>query len=128
MKRLVVIVGGLGGTALILWAVLMLGSWGYDTRRMSIHNARLTRLVEKKPRIELVTAGLEQEGSPLVASPRGEAELRRAAAEWGDGRAAEVLAKSPRFAATRVFQAGDAIYFLYFDEGGVLRDFTCVSR
>lgn len=128
MKRLVTMLGALAATGLILWGVLLLGSWAFSTRSGSIHYGRLARLVERQPRIDQVTSALHQEGSPLVDSARGEDETRRVAARWGDGKVDEILDKSRRFAQTRVFQAGDAIYFLYFDSEGILKDFTLVSR
>jgi hypothetical protein len=46
----------------------------------------------------------------------------------GGSRAAEIREKGTRHAETRVYQAGDMLYFVYFDAAGVMRDFTCVSR
>lgn len=126
-KRLLVAAGGLLGTGAILWAVLLLGSWAYDYRRLSYHEGRLARLVEKKPALDLVVLALEQDGSPLVDAARGEEDLRRAAARWGPARTAEILAKGERWTQARVFRAGDVVYFLYFDAAGLLRDYTCVD-
>ena len=72
--------------------------------------------------------GLEAEGSPLLSAPRDPGELRRVASERGRQRAAEILEKGARFAETRVFVAGDMVYFIYFDGAGVMKDYTCVSR
>ena len=55
---------------------------------------------------------------------RGGAGGRRARRE----KAAEIREKGARHAETRVYQAGDMLYFVYFDAAGLMRDFTCVSR
>ncbi len=49
-------------------------------------------------------------------------------ADHGGKKVAEVRAKAARYAQMRVYQASDMLYFVYFDESGVMRDFTCVSR
>jgi hypothetical protein len=127
MKRAVIVLGALTGTGLMLWAVLLLGSWGYEIRRLSYHQARLQRLVERQPRLDVVTVALEEEGSPLVAAPRDEQALREAAARWGGGRRDEILQKGLHWSATRAHRAGDVTYFLYYDTSGVLKDYTCVA-
>ena len=77
----------LGGLA--FW----LGSWGFEYRRQSLHNGRLRRLRERKPRMDQVVEGLRDEGSPLVASPADEGALRAEAAARGKSKAAEVIEK-----------------------------------
>jgi hypothetical protein len=67
------------------------------------------------------------ENSPLLGSPADDRALRDAATRWGRERQGEVVAKGRRWPQTRVFRAGDMIYFLYFDEKGVLRDYLYVS-
>ena len=115
-------------TAAIAGLAFYLGAWAFDTKRHAIHDTRLRHLVEKGALLDQVVRGLEAEGSPLVAAPHDPAELRRAASERGRQRAPEILDKGARFAETRVFVAGDMVYFIYFDAAGVMKDYTCVSR
>jgi hypothetical protein len=127
-KRAAVIAGGILGTALLVALALSLGSWGFRYRSASLHESRLARLVERQPRVEQVVASLVAEGATLLAAPAGETELRRLALEHGGARSPEILEKGRRHARTRAFRAGDAVYVLYFDADGILRDFTCVTR
>jgi len=115
-------------TAGILLVVLLLGGWAYNYRRLSLHEGRLTRLLEKHPTVAPVLQALRAEGGQLLDSPSGEPALSRAAARWGSSRAAEVVQKGSKWPQTRVVRVGDMIYFLYFDSDGVLRDFTSVGE
>lgn len=115
-------------TAASLTLALLLGSWGFDYRRYQQHEARLARLVLLRPELERVVAGLEAEGSPLVASPRDAGEIDALVDRFRGQKREEIRDKAARFAETRVFAAADMAYFLYFDERQRLRDFTCVSR
>ncbi len=114
-------------TLLAFGLALLLGSAYFDARRYAAHQGRLQRLVQQQPRLEQVVAGLRDDGSPLVQSPQGEAELRALAARWPGPRGSEVLDKGRRWPVTRVFHASDMMYVLYFDQDGVLRDFTCAD-
>jgi len=115
-------------SALICYVAFWLGAWAFGARRFAIHETRLRRLVQQQPSMDRVTRGLEDEGSPLLAAPASEAELRRVVEEKAGERAPAILEKARRYAQTRVFVAGDMIYFLFFDAGGVLRDYAYVSR
>lgn len=125
-KRLVVVAGSLALTALFAWLAFMLGGWGFDTRRFMQHDQRLRELVKKKPRLEQVVQGLNDEGSPLLGAPGNEAELSRLIPSRASARAAEVLEKARRWPQVRVHRAGDMLYFLYFDADGILRDYAAL--
>jgi hypothetical protein len=127
MKRSAVLVLSALVAAGLFAVAFWMGAAYFDIRRTDTHAGRLERLLKKTPTLAQVTAGLEDEGSPLVASPEGEDALRAAARQYGRQKQAEVLAKGGRYAKTRVFRAGDMIYFLYFDADDVMRDFTFVS-
>ena len=120
--------GALLASALACYLALLLGAWGFDYRRYSQHERRLRRLVQQEPTLDRVVRGLADDGSPLVASPDGPAALEKAARVLGGPKAEEVLAKGRQWPTTRVFVAGDMVYFLYFDRDEVLRDFAYVSR
>jgi hypothetical protein len=128
LNRGVVVAAAVVITGLIGWLAFVLGSVGFDVRRYSMHEGRLARLLPLKPTSEQLTRGLEDEGTHLVAIAKGEAELRGAASTLAGPRAAAVFEKGARWPATRIFLAGDMVYFIYFDSVGVMRDFVCVSR
>jgi len=122
-----VIASSLALSATLAGIAFWLGAAYFDVRRVSTHATRLEHLLAASPTLEQVTEGLRLEESPLLASPAGEAALRDAAGRWGREKQAEVMAKGRRWPKTRVFRAGDMIYFLYFDDGGILRDYLYVS-
>jgi hypothetical protein len=107
---------------------LMLGSWAYRVRLLSMHEGRLQRLVAEKPARDLVTQAFENERSPLIAAPESAADVELAVTAWGTQRGAEIRLKASRAAKTLVFRAGQVVYFLYFDTSGTLVDFTCVLQ
>jgi hypothetical protein len=121
------VAGSTAATAILVAIAFFLGAWAFDTRRALTHETRLQRLVDRKPRLEQVVQGLEDEGSRLVASPGSDDELRAVAALRGGRRADEAVRKGRRWSTTRVFAAGDMVYFIYFDEEGVMRDFVSVN-
>jgi len=114
-------------SALLFAFAFWMGAAYFQVRRVSTHAARLENLLKKSPTVDRVTEGLRMEGSPLIAAPVGPEALREAAARLGREKEAEVLAKGKRWWRTRVFRAGDMVYFLYFDEAGVMRDYSFVS-
>ena len=127
-RRVVFLALAVALTGLLGSLALYLGAWGFDFRRYAQHNGRLRRLMEHEPSMELVVEALQGEGSPLQASAEDERALRAEAAARGGAKAAEVIEKGRRFRHTRVFRAADMVYFIYFDDAGIMRDFTCVSR
>ncbi len=114
-------------SGVLLAGILLLGSWAYDTRRMSLHHTRLQKVLAQAPTASRLSRGLEAEGSPLLTVATKATEVERAAADWGGRRREEILAKARGFASVRVHRAGDVVYFLFFDEAGVLKDFVCVA-
>jgi hypothetical protein len=128
LRRAWILAGALVASGLALYLALFLGAWAFDVRRASQHDGRLRRLVQQQPTLARVVQGLADDGSPLIESPEGPAALLAAASRHGGANAGEVRTKGSRWPTTRVFRAGDMIYFLYFDAEGVLRDYTWVSR
>jgi hypothetical protein len=114
----------LAGLAFAFW----LGSWAFDVRRYSQHVGRLERLQQKEPLLDQVVQGLEEEGTPLLAAADTRAEAERLAAQYGGALRAEVAEKGARWPHVRVFRAADMLYVLYFDDGRIMRGFTCISR
>ncbi len=126
-RRLVFAAAALGLTMLLAWLALWLGAWAFQTRSMRLHEERLQRLLEKSPRLEQVVGGIQAEGGVLLASPGGADELRAIAGRAG-GQASAVLDMGARWPVVRVFQVGDAVYFLFFDTAGVMRGFVLATR
>jgi hypothetical protein len=128
MKRFWTLAGALVVTLGALTLAMWLGSASFDFRRYTVHQTRLQKVLREAPTADRLTRGLADEGTPLLAVARSREELEREASARGAERAAEVRDKGTRHAETRVYQAGDMLYFVYFDAAGVMRDFTCVSR
>lgn len=126
--RAAILVASMAITAGVAYLAFLLGAWGFDTRRYGQHDARLRKLLLASPRLDQVVQAFEAEGSPLVASASGPRELERVAAEHAAGKKAEVVGKGARWPEVRVFAAGDMVYFIFFDEAAVMRDFAFVSR
>lgn len=127
MNRWVVVGGAVLATGLILWAVLMLGSWGFEYRRTSLHVSRLQKMVSLEPTRAQVVQALRDEGMILRAEAGTAEELRSLARSWGSRRPGEVLAKGGAAARTVVFAGNDAVYVVYFDAAGVARDASYLS-
>ena len=128
MKRFWIVVGALVVTLGSLALAFRLGAASFDARRFDQHRGRLLKVMREQPTAEALTRGLEAEGSPLLAAAVTPDEKERAALSRGGAGVAEIRAKAARYPELRVYQAGDMLYFVYFDALGVMRDFTCVSR
>jgi hypothetical protein len=128
VNRAGILVASAAITAGIAYLAFLLGAWGFNTRRYSQHEGRLRKLFLAAPRLSQVVQAFEEEGSPLVALPAGPRELEKVAAEWAGPKKDEVTAKGTRWPQTRVFRAGDMVYFIFFDGDGVMRDYAFVSR
>jgi len=127
-KHWAAVIGGLAVTALLVYLAFLLGAWGFDTRRFSQHDRRLRGLVVRSPTVGQVEQAFDEEGTRLLARPASREELLRVAAERGGTRADDVVEKGTRWPTTRVFVAGDMVYFLFFDQDGVMRDYVIASR
>ena len=128
MKRFWILAGALSVTLGALTLAMILGSTSFDFRRYTVHQARLQKVMREQPTADRLTRGLADEGTLLLAVATTRDEAEREARARGGPKAAEIRDKASRHAQTRVYQAGDMRYFVYFDTAGVMRDFTCVSR
>jgi len=128
LRRFWILAGALAATLGALALAFWLGSASFDARRFSQHRQRLAKVMRERPSADRLTRGLEAEGSPLLQVAATAEDKERAALSRGRDRLAEIREKAARYAELRVYQAGDMLYFVYFDEDGVMRDFTCVSR
>ena len=128
MKRFWIIGGALAVTLGALTLAMLLGSASFDFRRYTVHQQRMQKVLREQPTADRLTRGLADEGTVLLAVLRSRDDVEREASARGGKKAAEVREKGARHAETRVYQASDMLYFVYFDADGVMRDFTCVSR
>ena len=120
----------IGASALVgvagLVTALVLGTVGYDVRRTNMHEARLKRILVQNPTVYQVTEGLKEK-APLVSIVETEADLEDALERWAGDRRPAITEKAKRFPQLRVFAAGDMMYFIFFDDGNVMRDYVYVS-
>jgi hypothetical protein len=128
MKRFWILAAALAVTLGALALAMVLGSASFDFRRYTVHQRRMQKVLGEQPTADRLTRGLADEGTALLAVARTREEVDREAFARGGKRVAEVREKGARHAETRVYQAGDMLYFVFFDATGVMRDFTCVSR
>jgi hypothetical protein len=128
MKRFWIMGGALAVTLGALTLAMLLGSASFDFRRYTVHQRRMQKVLRELPTADRLTRGLADEGTMLLAAARSREDVEREASARGGKKAAEVREKGARHAETRVYQAGDMLYFVFFDADGVMRDFTCVSR
>jgi len=128
MKRFWIALGALAVTLSSLTLAMLLGSASFDFRRYTVHERRMQKVLREQPTADRLTRGLADEGTAQLGVARTREEVEREASARGGKKAAEIREKGARHAETRVYQAGDMLYFVYFDADGVMRDFTCVSR
>jgi hypothetical protein len=128
VKRFWILAGAAVITLGALALAMLLGAASFDFRRYSQHQARLEKVMREQPTADRLTRGLADEGTVLLAVAATRDELEREASARGGRKAAEIREKGGRLAETRVYQAADMLYFIYFDAAGVMRGFTCVSR
>lgn len=126
-KRLVALSVSASVTLGGLFLALYLGNVGYDIRRTSMHEARMTGVLRQEPTIYQVTEGLKEK-APLLEVLKTEEQIKQGAIQWGKTKVPQILSKASVSAETRVFAAGDMIYFVFFDAGSIMRDFELVSR
>jgi hypothetical protein len=128
MKRFWILAGAAAVTLGALALAMLLGSASFDFRRYAQHEARLRKVMREQPTADRLTRGFADEGTVLLAVATTRGEVEREASARGRTKAAEIRQKGGRHVETRVYQTADMLYFVYFDDGGVMRDFTCVSR
>jgi hypothetical protein len=127
MKRILIFAGAAAVTAVLVGLALMLGDIGFETRRWPLHEGRLKKLVFQQAQVGPVTQALADEHARLLGVAQDPAAAAELARRYGGARQADIAAKAARWPHLRVFLAADMIYFIYFDAGGVMRDFTLVS-
>ena len=128
LSRFWILAGALTVTISALAIAFWLGTASFDVRRYSQHNGRLAKVMLEKPSAERLTLGLAAEGTALLVTATTAEDKERAVVARGGARAAEIREKAARHPQLRVYEAGDMLYFIFFDREGVMRDFTCVSR
>lgn len=122
------VVLGIAATVTIagLGAALYVGGLSYDVRRNNMHDSRLKHILVQTPTVYQVTEGLKDK-APLTLVVGGRVDLEEALSQWGADKVDEIRNKAGEWAQLRVYAAGDMMYFIYFDEGNVMRDYVYVS-
>jgi hypothetical protein len=129
MKRFWILAGAVVVTLAILSLAMLLGSVGFNVRRYTQHERRLRKVMaEPNVTVTRLTQGFQEEGTLPFAAPKTPEEKERVIAESGGEMADGLRAKAARYPELRVFATADMLYFVYFDSGGLMRDFTLVSR
>lgn len=127
MSRLWIFAGAFTVAAATLALAFLLGAWGFDSRRYSQHERRLQRVVDQEPVLSRLTEGLAEEGASILAAPATPDELEKVIRDHGGDRSAEIRKKLQRWGHLQVYRAADMLYFVFFDDERVVRDFTCVG-
>ena len=127
VKRVAIALGVAAAVAIAgLGTALYLGKLGYDVRRKNLHDTRLRRILVQTPTVYQVTEGLKEK-APLVAIVESDEDLERAVSTWASDRVEDIMGKARQWPQLRLYAAGDMIYFIYFDEANIMRDYVYVS-
>jgi hypothetical protein len=124
-RRLVAAGVALVVTGLLLGLVLALGAWALEYRRFTLHHGRVQRMLalDPRPTAAQVTEGLLAEpATRRLDVPADEAGLRALAARCAAGPPDVIVERSRRSREVRAFAVGEMVYFLYFDDAGLLAD------
>ena len=105
---------------------LLLGTYGYDFRRSNMHNARLKGILMQTPTIYQVTEGLKEK-APLAEVVESKEQLDEAVARWGKDKGPQIREKAGSWRYLRIYSAGDMMYFIFFDDRKIMRDYIYVS-
>ena len=128
MSRFWILTGAFTATVVTLAVALFLGSLAFDYHRHLEHEGLLREVVARQWTAERLTQWLRDvKSAPLLAVLQSPADVEREALTRGGRKAAEIREKAERHAQVRIYQAADMIYFVFFDDDGVMRDFTCVG-
>jgi hypothetical protein len=128
MSRFWIRAGALAVSLAALAVALFLGSLAFNYHRYLEHEGLLREVVARQWTAERLTHWLRDvKSAPLLAVLQSPADVEREALTRGGRNAAEIREKAGRHAQVRIYQAADMIYFVFFDDDGVMRDFTCVG-
>jgi hypothetical protein len=128
MRRIWILVGALAVSLVTVAVALYLGSLAFDYHRRLEHEDLLREVVARQWTAERLTQWLDHvRSAPLVAVLQSPADLEREVLTRGGRKAAEIREKAERHAQVRIYEAADMVYFVFFDDEGVMRDFTCVG-
>lgn len=124
MKRLWITLAAAVVSGGLLWLALALGSVGFEARKAGLHEGRLLGLLEKQPRVDVVTQAFADEGTRLLGTARGPDAIRALARRYAGAQAEAVLQRGGSQPHARAFLADDIVYFVFFDEAGVMRAYA----
>jgi hypothetical protein len=128
MSRFWIRAGALAVSLVTLAVALFLGNLAFNYHRHLEHEDLLREVVARQWTAEKLTQWLRDvKSAPLLAVLQSPADVEREVLARGGRKAAEIREKAARHAQVRVYHAADMIYFVFFDDDGVIRDFTCVG-
>jgi hypothetical protein len=127
MKRFWILFGAFVVSAATLGVALMLGTWAFEYRRYSQHETRLERVMAQEPTMARLTEGLANEGTTILAAPETARGVEIAIDTHGEAAADTLRQKARRWPSLRVYRSADMIYFIFFDDDDIMRDFACVG-
>jgi hypothetical protein len=128
VKRFWILGGALAVSLVTVAVALFLGRLAFDYHRRLEHEDLLREVVARKWTAARLTQWLEHvKGAPLLAVLESPADVEREVLTRGREKAAEIREKAGHHAHVRIYEAADMLYFIYFDDDDVIRDFTCVD-
>lgn len=110
-----------------LLGALWLGAWAFDVRRFATHRGRLEGLLLRSPSDAQIAQAFRDEGTRRLGRSETPASLSDLCGRFAGPQAAEIESAARPFAATEAYLAGDVVYFIHYDAGGVMRGFGLVD-
>jgi hypothetical protein len=110
----------------IILAVALLGCESRHQQEIEKHQRHLRALLVRDRSAAEIDAHM-QTAPYRIAGPGDAKEL---AAMWTNplNSPAEVESKMTKWPQTRIYLKSPMVYFIYFDDSGVMRDFSCLSN
>lgn len=126
-RRLATLLIAGGVTVGGLATALVLGTYSYDIRRANMHEKRLRGVLVQEPTVYQVTEGLKEK-APLVHVVESPEQVGEAIERWGGDESEAIRQKSAKWPLLRIYDAGDTMYFIFFDDTQIMRDYVSVTH
>ena len=113
------------GSATVL-AISLVGCESYHREEIEKHRGQLQELLARNPTAAEVDTHMQT--APYRVAGAGDA--KELAGMWTNplNLPAEVESKMTKWPQTRIYLKSSMVYFIYFDDSGVMRDFSCLSN
>ena len=115
----------IAGSAIVL-VVSLIGCESYHRQEIEKHRGQLQVLLGRNPSVAEVDAHMRTAPYRIV----GPGDAKELAGMWTNplNSPAEVENKMTKWPQTRIYLKSPMVYFIYFDNNGVMRDFSCLSN